>query len=107
MELAVYLIITGITIAVALAIVFKLRSMDRYIILLEKNEDGLERWFVKVRRGLFYYYLEQTEDAPGYENDIFKTSKHQVGGQETEILAEKLLYNHRLTTIDGIQREGE
>lgn len=102
-----YLIIIGITVVVAMIIVFKLRSMHRYIILEEKNENGIDKWFVKVRRGFSYYYLEQIKDAPGYENDIFNTSRHQVGEQDTEVLAEKLLYNHRLTTIDGIQREGE
>jgi len=107
MDTGIYLIITGVALVVALGIVFKLRGMSRYKIVQEKNDKGLDRWFVQIRKGFTYYYLEQTEDLPGYANDVFDMSKTQVGGQETEELAEQLLYNHRLTTIDGIEREGE
>lgn len=106
MELSIYLTITGIVLAGIFAVVFKLRSMPQYRITQETTDSG-DKWFVKVRKGFSYYYLEQTEDLPGYANDVFATSKTQVGGQETETLAEKLMYNHRLTTIDGIEREGE
>lgn len=93
--------------AAVLAIVLKVRTMPQYKISKEMDINAnAEKWFVKVRKGFNYRYLNQTEDFPGYEDDVFKTSNHQVGGQETEILAEKVIINHRMTTVNGIEREG-
>jgi len=78
--------------------------MPQYKITPENNSKGEERWFVKVRKRLSYKYLEQTKDFPGFENDIFATSDHQVGEQESERLAEAIIINHRMTTVNGIER---
>ena len=104
--MTLFFIIFGVFAAVTLGVVFKVRSMPQYKISKEAT-DGGEKWFVKVRKGLSYYYLEQTHDLPGYADDVFETSKHQVGAQDTEILAEKLIINHRMTTVNGIEVEGE
>lgn len=95
----------GIVGALLLGLILKLRSMPQYKISKEETHTGEERWFVKVRRGLSYYYLEQTKDLPGYADDVFDTSKHQIGAQETEVLAERVIVNHRMTTVNGIERE--
>lgn len=105
--MVVFLVIFSVLILVALIALFKLRRMPEYkIVKILGRSDYDTRWFVKVRKGFRYKYLKQTEDGPGYENDKFETSKFLIGGQETEKLAEKVVYNHRLTTIDGIEREG-
>lgn len=90
-----------------LAVVLKLRKMAQYKISKEEDYDGKEQWFVKVRKGLSYYYLEQTQDFPGFDKDVFVTSKIQAGGQETESLAERVIINHRMTTVNGIEVEGQ
>ncbi|MEK6828839.1 MAG: hypothetical protein AABY15_01845 [Nanoarchaeota archaeon] len=103
----ILLLSIGILGAIILTAVFKMRTMPQYKISKEKDINGeTEKWFVKVRKGWNYFYLHQTEDFPGYEEDVFKTSSHQTGGQETEILAEKIIINHRMTTVNGIEREG-
>lgn len=81
--------------------------MPQYKIVKENDENGVERWFVLVRVGFFYLYLTQTHDAPGYENDIFKKTKNKQGGQDTYEMAEKVIINHRMTTVNGICVEGE
>lgn len=103
------LLITMLVSAVIIIpITLKLRSMPKYRIIKEKStSDNSEKWFVKIRKGFSYRYLTQTHDAPGYENDIFKTTKYQDGGQKTEVLAEKIIINHRMTTVNGIEVEGE
>jgi hypothetical protein len=104
----VFFIVAGIIAAVIIGVVWKMRNMPQYKLSKEKDlSDGIEKWFVKVRRGLGYYYLEQTKDLPGFVNDTFATSKMQVSGHETEILAEKIIINHRMTTVNGIEVEGE
>ena len=100
-----FFIVSAIVGAIIFGVVLKMRNMPQYKLSKEEH-DGAEKWFVKVRRGLSYYYLEQTHDAPGFENDIFKTSKHPSGAQESEILAEKVIINHRMTTVNGIEVEG-
>ncbi len=102
----IFFITSGIIGLIILSIVFKLRSMPQYKISKEQDLEGKEKWFVKVRKGFSYYYLVQTHDAPGFEEDIFKTSKHQEGAQDSEILAEKIIINHRMTTVNGIEVEG-
>lgn len=102
----VFLITMGLVGIAIFAIVLKLRKMPQYKISKEEDYDGKEHWFVKVRKGLSYYYLEQTHDFPGFDKDIFVTSKIQAGGQETEVLAEKVIINHRMTTVNGIEVEG-
>jgi hypothetical protein len=103
-----FLMAVGVVAVLVLGAVFKIRQMDQYKLSKEVDEaDGTEKWFVKVRKGLSYYYLEQTHDAPGFIDDIFETSKHQVAGHETRALAEKIIYNHRATTVNGIEVEGE
>jgi hypothetical protein len=103
----IYLIAFGVLAIITLLLVFKVRSMPQYKISKEDDHDGNGKWFIKTRRGLSYYYLEQVHDAPGFVNDIFETSKMPVGGQETESLAEKVIINHRMTTVNGIEVEGE
>ena len=103
----IYLIVIGVLAILSLAAMLKVRNMTQYKISKEKDSEGAEKWFVKVRKGFSYYYLEQTHDAPGFENDIFKTSSHQVYGQDTENLANKVIINHRMTTVNGIEVEGE
>lgn len=105
--MTVFLISIGVMGAIILGVVLKVRKMPQYKIISENDSDGQERWFVKVRRGLSYHYLEQTHDFPGFEDDIFATSSHQVGGQETERLAESIIINHRMTTVNGIEVEGQ
>jgi hypothetical protein len=103
-----FFIIAGIIGIAVLGYVMKLRGMPQYKISKETDEnDGKEKWFVKVRKGLSYYYLEQTLDPPGFENDKFATHTHQAAGHETELLAEKIIINHRMTTVNGIEVEGE
>jgi len=102
-----FFIVSGILGAIILGVVLKVRTMPKYKLSKEDYQSGEKKWFVKIRKGLSYYYLEQTHDAPGFENDIFKTSKHQCGPQETEFLAEKIIINHRMTTVSGIEIEGE
>jgi len=97
----------SITLVVVLYAFLKLRKMPKYKIIKEADLEGVENWFVKVRKGFNYLYLIQTHDAPGYENDIFKKSKYQDGAQESQKLAEKLIINHRMTTVNGIEVEGE
>jgi len=92
---------------VVLSVVFKMRSMPQYKIISENDSESKEKWFVMVRKGLSYYYLEQTKDLPGYADDIFETSKNKVGAQENYNLAEKVIVNHRMTTVNGIEIEGE
>ena len=101
-----FFIVSAILGAIIIGVVLKVRTMPQYK-LSKEDYDGTERWFVKVRRGLSYYYLEQTHDEPGFEDDIFKVTKYQAGPQETEFLAEKIIINHRMTTVSGIEREGE
>ena len=88
---------------VILGLIYKMRNMPQYKI--SKEED--DKWYVKLRKGLSYYYLEQTHDAPGYVNDIFELSKHKTTGHDTYKLAEKIAHNHRITTVNGIEVEGE
>jgi len=102
-----FFIIAGIIGFVALGYVMKLRKMPQYKISKEADSNGVEKWFVKVRKGLSYYYLEQTMDPPGFEHDKFAMSAIQVAGHETEYLAEKIIINHRMTTVNGIEIEGE
>jgi hypothetical protein len=90
-----FFIVSAILGAIIIGVVLKVRTMPKYK-LSKEDYDGAERWFVKVRRGLSYYYLEQTHDEPGF-----------AGPQETEFLAEKIIINHRMTTVSGIEREGE
>lgn len=90
---------------IALGLVFKVRKMPKYKIIKEFSIDGKEKWFVKIRKGLSYYYLEQTNDLPGYENDVFAISKYQSGGQDTDTLAEKIIYNHKMTTVNGLEEK--
>jgi len=103
----VFLITMGLIGIAILAIVLKLRKMPQYRISQEKTQSGQDKWFVKVRKGLSYYYLEQTHDYPGFEDDVFATSKLQSGGQDTMSLAEGVIINHRMTTVSGIEIEGE
>lgn len=103
----IFFIVSGLLGAIILAVVFKIRNMPQYKISKEEGHDGKLHWFVKVRKGLSYYYLEQTHDFPGFDKDIFATSKIQTGGQETEMLAERVIINHRMTTVNGIEVEGE
>jgi len=103
----VFLIVMALIGISILAVVLKLRKMPKYRISKESQLKGKELWFVKIRKGLFYYYLEQTQDYPGFENDIFASSKYQSGGQETMRLAEGVIINHRMTTVSGIEIEGE
>jgi len=103
----VFLIAIGIVGIIILALVLKVRKMPQYKISKEGDHNGKEMWFVKIRKGLSYYYLTQTHDAPGYENDIFSTSPHPTGGKDTEKLAEGVIINHRMTTVSGIEIEGE
>lgn len=103
-----FFIVAGIMGIAVLAYVLKLRNMPQYKISKETdNSDGKEKWFVKVRKGLSYKYLEQTMDPPGFENDKFATHAFQAAGHETEYLAEKIIINHRMTTVNGIEVEGE
>jgi hypothetical protein len=102
-----FFIISGILGLIILSVVFKIRSMPQYKIIKEEDADGKEKWFIQVREGLFYKYLVQTKDLPGFKDDVFETSKSKVGGQDSEILAEKVIFNHRMTTINGIEVEGE
>jgi hypothetical protein len=102
----VFFIVAGVLALIALGFLMKVRSMPQYKKSKEKDHDGKDKWFVKIRKGLSYYYLEQIHDAPGFEDDIFKTSKYQSGPQETEALADKIIINHRMTTVNGIEREG-
>lgn len=103
----IFFIVSGLLGAIILAVVLKIRKMPQYKISKEEGHDGKLHWFVKVRKGLSYYYLEQTHDFPGFDKDIFATSKIQTGGQETEMLAERVIINHRMTTVNGIEVEGE
>lgn len=105
--MSIFFISVAVLAIVVLGIVFKMRSMPQYKIISENDSKGKEKWFVKVRKGLSYYYLEQTHDLPGYADDIFETSKHKVGAQESYNLAEKIIINHRMTTVNGIEVEGE
>jgi hypothetical protein len=103
----VFFISVAVLAAVVLGVVLKIRKMPQYKIVSEDDMNGNLKWFVKIRRGFSYYYLEQTHDLPGYADDIFETSKLQVGPQESEQLAEKIIINHRMTTVNGIEVEGE
>lgn len=97
------LLITIVVAAIIGAAIFmKARKMTQFIIV---QEDG--KWFVKVRRGLGYRYLEQTEDLPGYANDVFETSKVRRGPLKSKEEAESLIVNYRMTTVNGIEIEGE
>jgi hypothetical protein len=102
-----FLITVGLVGAVILGVVLKIRKMPQYKIVSENDKSGKEKWFVKIRKGLSYYYLEQTHDLPGYANDIFATSPHSSGAKETEKLAEGVIINHRMTTVNGIEIEGQ
>lgn len=102
-----FFIIAGVIGLVILGYVMKLRKMPQYKILKEADSNGVEKWFVKIRKGLSYYYLEQTHDSPGFVNDIFDVSKNQAAGHDTEYLAEKIIINHRMTTVNGIEIEGK
>lgn len=102
----IFLIVAGIAAIVILGLVMKVRKMPQYKIIKEKNSNGEEKWFVKTRKRLSYYYLEQTEDLPGFIDDTFATSTSQVAGQETQSLAEEMIINHRMTTVNGIEVEG-
>lgn len=102
-----FFIVSGIIATIIFLIVLKLRTMPKYKISKEETDDSQEKWFVKVRKGLSYYYLEQIKDSPGFENDIFNKSKYPVGGQENQRLAEKVIINHRMTTVSGIEIEGQ
>lgn len=98
----------GATCIIALILLLKLRKMPKYKLSFESvNLKGEEKWFVKIRKGFSYYYLTQTHDAPGFENDIFSTSTHPSGGHDTEKLAESIIINHRMTTVSGIEIEGK
>jgi hypothetical protein len=103
----IYLIVIGVLAILALAAMLKVRKMTQYKISKEKDSKGIEKWFVKVRKGFSYYYLEQTMDPPGFADDKFSTSKIQVSGQETERLANNVIINHRMSTVNGIEIEGE
>ena len=97
-----FFIITGAIALVAVIVLLKMRTMDKYKIVLEPElSSGINKYFVKIRRGLVYHYVKLERDEPGYENDIFKTSASQMFGQETEKLAEKIVYNHKMTMITG------
>jgi len=79
-----------------------MRTMEKYKIVFEREfATGTNKYFVKIRRGLSYHYVKLERDEPGYENDIFETSKTQMFGQETEELAKKIIYNHKMTMITG------
>jgi hypothetical protein len=103
----IFLIAVGVLAAIVLGVVFKVRQMPEYKLSKEEDSDGVEKWFIKVRKGLSYYYLEQTMDPPGFKDDKFALSAHQVAGHETEYLAEKVIINHRMSTVNGIEIEGE
>lgn len=103
----VFFISVAVLAAVVLGVVLKIRKMPQYKIISEDDMDGNKKWFVKIRKGFSYYYLEQTHDLPGYADDIFETSKNKVGAQENYNLAEKVIVNHRMTTVNGIEIEGE
>lgn len=101
-------VILAVLAAIVLGVALKVRNMPNYKIVPEKDAaDGVERWFPMKRKGLGYQYIKMVKDLPGYENDIFETSKTQMGGQENSTLAKKIIENHRLTTINGIEIEGE
>jgi hypothetical protein len=105
--MTVFFISLALVGAIILGIVLKLRKMPKYKLSKEGTHlDGEEKWFVKIRKGFSYFYLTQTHDAPGFENDIFATSSHPSGGQDTETLANNVIINHRMTTVNGIEIEG-
>ena len=103
--MTVFFIVTAVFGAILLGLVLKMRKMPQYKIISEKNSKGHEQWYVKVRKRFSYYYLEQTHDLPGFDEDIFATSPHPSGAQETEKLAERVIINHRMTTVNGIEVE--
>ena len=104
----VFFIAAGIVAAIIIGVVLKMRNMPQYKMSKEKDlKDGIEKWFVKIRKGFSYYYLEQTQDLPGFVNDTFAISKHQVSGHDSVALAEKIAINHRMTIVNGIEIEGE
>ena len=94
--------IAGALALIAIIVLLKMRTMDKYKIVQELDlTSGIEKYFVKIRKGLSYHYVKLERDEPGYENDVFITSPTQMFGQETEKLAEKIVYNHKMTLITG------
>ncbi len=97
-----FFVITGVLSLGAIIVLLKMRTMDKYKIVFEREFSSSKmKYFVKIRRGLTYHYVKLERDEPGYENDVFITSPTQMFGQETEKLAEKIVYNHKMTMITG------
>lgn len=101
------LITIAIVALVGAVIFFRARNMSQFIIINEPDENGEEKWFIKVRRGLGYRYLEQTKDLPGFANDVFELSRNQRGALDSKEAADEMIINYRMTTVNGIEVEGE
>jgi len=93
--------IAGVLALIAIIVLLKMRTMDKYKIVTEPDFSGVKKYFVKIRRGLVYHYVEMIHDAPGWEDDLFAITSTQTRGHETEELAEKIVYNHKMTMITG------
>lgn len=101
-HMTIFYIVTSVAFVASLLVLLRVRKMGKYKIFKEKDLlSGEEMYFPKIRKGLSYYYLNQTHDAPGYENDIFEKSSIQCGGQEKESHARDIIYNHKMTVVTG------